>query len=303
MFNNTHFSGAGSRCFFWNSRQLVKVMLKKIVLIVVGVVAALYVGLCAVLYFKQESLLFLPGRLRADYQFNFPGRFEERWFKMADGTRLHGLLFHAPDSKGLVFYLHGNGGDLSRWADAAPLYTRLGYDVFFLDYRGYGKSEGLISSEKQFLSDVQTAYRQLLPEYPESRTVILGYSLGTGPATWLAARQHPKLLILQAPYFSMRDLATRTYPFVPGLLVRYPLPTNELITQVQAPIVLFHGDKDEEIYYQSSLRLKALLKPSDRLVLLPGAGHNGMTNNPAYQRELTTLLGGNNDTKKRSDNE
>jgi len=90
-------------------------------------------------------------------------------------------------------------------------------------------------------------------------------------------------------------------------LERQPLVGNDApfhrVTQVQAPIVLFHGDKDEEIYYQSSLRLKALLKPSDRLVLLPGAGHNGMTNNPAYQRELTTLLGGNNDTKKRSDNE
>jgi pimeloyl-ACP methyl ester carboxylesterase len=262
----------------------------KVVLIVLGVAAALYVLLCAVLYIKQESLLFFPNRLRADYQFRFPGRFEERWITAADGTRLHGLLFHAPNSKGLVFYLHGNGGDVSSWGEAAPTYTRLGYDVFFLDYRGYGKSEGRISSQTQLLSDVQMAYHQLLAEYPERQTVILGYSVGTGPATWLAARQHPKLLILQAPYFSMRDLATRLYPFVPGFLVRYPLPTNELITQVQAPVVLFHGDRDEVIYYQSSLRLRALLKPTDRLVLLPGAGHNGMTANPEYQRELAKLL-------------
>ena len=262
----------------------------KVLLIIVGVVAALYVLLCAVLYFKQEKLLFFPSRLPADYRFRFSGNFEERWFKMADGTRLHGLLFHAPESKGLVFYLHGNGGDVSSWAEAAPVYTRLGYDVFFLDYRGYGKSQGTIISQAQLLNDVQTAYRQLLSEYPESRTVILGYSVGTGPATWLAAQQHPKRLILQAPYFSMRDLAARTYPFVPGFLVRYPLPTNELITRVQAPIMLFHGDHDEVIYYQSSLRLKALLKPTDRLVLLPGAGHNGMTDNPDYRREIARLL-------------
>ncbi|MFD2722062.1 alpha/beta hydrolase [Hymenobacter monticola] len=262
----------------------------KVVLIILSVLAGLYVLLCAVLYFKQEKLLFFPSRLPADHRFRYPGSFEERWFKMADDTRLHGLLFHAPHSKGLVFYLHGNGGDVSSWAEAAPVYTRLGYDVFFLDYRGYGKSEGAISSQAQLLRDVQTAYQQLLPEYPESRTVVLGYSVGTGPATWLAAQQHPKLLILQAPYFSMRDLAARLYPFVPGFLVRYPLPTNELITQVKAPIVLFHGDRDEVIYHQSSLRLKALLKPTDRLVLLPGAGHNGMTDNAAYQRELSALL-------------
>jgi pimeloyl-ACP methyl ester carboxylesterase len=243
-----------------------------------------------VLYFKQESVLFFPSRLRADHKFHFPGNFEERWIAAADGTRLHGLLFHAAAPKGLVFYLHGNGGDVSNWADAAPVYTRLGYDVFFLDYRGYGKSEGTISSQAQLLEDVQTAYRQLLPEYLENKTVILGYSVGTGPATWLAARQQPRLLILQAPYFSLRDLATRLYPFVPGFLVRYPLPTNELITKVRAPIVLFHGDQDEVIYYQSSVRLKALLKPSDKLVLLHGAGHNGMTDNVEYQRELAALL-------------
>jgi pimeloyl-ACP methyl ester carboxylesterase len=262
----------------------------KVVLIILGVLAGLYVALCCVLYFKQESLLFFPSRLRADHQFRFSGRFEERWMPVADGTRLHGLLFHAPNSKGLVFYLHGNGGAVDSWGEAATAYTDLGYDVFFLDYRGYGKSEGRISSQAQLLNDVQTVYQRLLPEYPENRTVILGYSVGTGPATWLAAQQHPKLLILQAPYFSMRDLATRLYPFVPGFLVRYPLPTNELIGKVSAPVVLFHGDRDEVIYYESSLKLKALLKPSDKLIVLPGAGHNGMTDNPLYRRALAKLL-------------
>jgi pimeloyl-ACP methyl ester carboxylesterase len=262
----------------------------KVVLIVMGVVAALYVLLCGVLYFKQERLLFAPTHLPVGYQFHFPGQFEERWTTAADGIRLHGLLFKTPNSKGLVFYLHGNGGALNSWGDAAATYTALHYDVFLLDYRGYGKSGGSISTQAQMLADVDTVYQQLLPEYPENRTVILGYSLGTGPATWLAARHHPKLLILQAPYFSMRDMATRLYPFVPGFVLRYPMPTNELIGQVSAPIVLFHGDRDEVIDFNSTLRLKALLKPTDKLIVLPGARHNGMTDNPQYRRELAKLL-------------
>ncbi|GAA4051104.1 alpha/beta fold hydrolase [Hymenobacter glaciei] len=262
----------------------------KAVLIILSVVAVVYVLLCGVLYFKQEKLLFAPTHLPAEYQFRFPGRFEERWTTAADGARLHGLLFKAPDSKGLVFYLHGNGGALDSWGDAAATYTALHYDVFMLDYRGYGKSGSRISNQAQMLVDVDSVYRQLLPEYPESRTVILGYSLGTGPATWLAARHHPKLLILQAPYFSMRDMATRLYPFVPGFLLRYPMATNELIGQVSASIVLFHGDHDEVIDYNSTLRLKALLKPTDTLIVLTGARHNGMTNNPQYQQALVRLL-------------
>ncbi|GAB3731258.1 alpha/beta fold hydrolase [Hymenobacter agri] len=262
----------------------------RVVLLVVSVVAALYVLLCGVLYFKQEKLLFGPTRLPADYRFRFLGQFEERWTTAADGTRLHGLLFKVPASKGLIFYLHGNGGALNSWGDAAAAYTALGYDVFLPDYRGYGKSGGTISSQAQLLADVDTVYRHLLPEYPENRTVVLGYSLGTGPATWLAARHHPRLLILQAPYFSMRDMAARRYPFVPGFLLRYPMPTNELIARVSAPIVLFHGDRDEVIDYHASLRLKALLRPTDKLVVLPGAHHNGMTDNPDYRRALAQLL-------------
>ncbi|GAB3583176.1 alpha/beta fold hydrolase [Hymenobacter daeguensis] len=250
----------------------------------------MYVLLCAALYFKQEKLLFGPTPLPASYRFHFPGRFEERWTTAADGTRLHGLLFHAPDTKGLIFYLHGNGGALDSWGEVAAVYTALHYDVFLLDYRGYGKSGGTISNQAQLLDDVDTAYRQLQPEYPETRTVILGYSLGTGPATWLAARHQPRLLVLQAPYFSMRDMARQRYPFVPGFVLRYPMATNELIGQVKAPILLFHGDRDEVIPHSATLRLKALLKPGDELILLPGAGHNGMTDNVQYRRELARRL-------------
>jgi pimeloyl-ACP methyl ester carboxylesterase len=262
----------------------------KAIATIFGILAALYILLCIVVYFKQERLLFFPTKLPPDYRFQFPGDVEERWTTAADGTKLHGLLFKTPKSNGLIFYLHGNGGALNSWGDAAATYTALHYDVFLLDYRGYGKSGGTITSQAQLLSDVQTAYQQLISEYPESRTVILGYSVGTGLATWLAARQHPKLLILQAPYFSMRDLSARKYPFLPGFLLRYALLTNEFIQQVQAPIVLFHGNQDEVIDYHSSLRLKALLKPSDRVIILPGAGHNGMTDNPIYRRELANFL-------------
>jgi pimeloyl-ACP methyl ester carboxylesterase len=262
----------------------------KVLLIIVVVLVALYVLLCGLLYWKQESLLFFPTRLPADYQFRFREPFAERWITTSDGQRLHGLLFSAPNPKGLIFYLHGNGGALDSWGEAAATYTALGYDVFMLDYRGYGKSGGRISSEQQLFTDVETAYQAVLAHYDERQTVILGYSLGTGLATWLAARHQPRLLLLQAPYYSMRDLSARLYPFVPGFLLRYPLRTDKFIGQVKAPVVLFHGQQDEVIYYDSSVKLKHLLGASGQLITLPGAGHNGMTDNPLYRRKLTEIL-------------
>ncbi len=264
----------------------------KVLFWILGVGAALYVAVCMLLYFQQERLLFFPTKLAPDYRFRFAQRFEERWLPTADGTRLHGLLFPADSARGLVFYLHGNGGALDSWGEVAATYTRLGYSVFLLDYRGYGKSGSRISSQTQLLSDVDTAYQQLTAEFPERQTVLLGYSLGTGVAAWLAARHYPRLLILQAPYASMRATARQHYPWVPGFVVRYPMATDEVLPHVTAPIVIFHGDQDEVISPRSTAQLKQALKPGDEFISLPGAGHNGMTDNPDYQRALRRILGG-----------
>lgn len=263
----------------------------KILFVLLLVLGGLYMLVCGLLYLKQESLLFFPQKLPATYRFSFPGRFEERWIQAADGTRLHGLLFRADAPKGLLFYLHGNAGSLAAWGELAPVYTRLGYDVFMLDYRGYGKSEGRITSQDQLLRDVETAYEQVQAPYAASQVVILGYSLGTEPAAWLAARHQPKFLLLQAPYYSLQDMAQHLFPWVPGVVMRYPMPTHTVLPQVKAPIFLFHGDQDEVVYYGSSQKLQPLLKPTDQLITLPGAGHNGMTDNPLYLRSIRTILG------------
>jgi pimeloyl-ACP methyl ester carboxylesterase len=251
-----------------------------------------YVLICIALYFKQESLLFHPEVLSAGYQFQFPGQYSERCITAADGTALSGILFRADSAKGLVFFLHGNSGSLAEWGQIAPVYQRLGYDVFILDYRGYGKSAGTITSQAQLLADVEAAYQQVAAAYPVGSTVIAGYSLGTGPATWLATRQLPRLLLLHAPYYSMADMAAHTiavWPLLPGWLLRYPLPTNEFIARVNAPIVLVHGDRDQLIPYNSSVRLQAL-RPGTQLLTVSGAEHNGLLATPSYQQTVAALL-------------
>jgi len=258
---------------------------------IVGLV--LYVVGCGFLYFKQESLLFYPEKLPINYQFRFPGQYREHSVTAPDGAQLSGLLFTTPSPKGLVFFLHGNGGSLAGWGEVAASYTRLGYDVFLLDYRGYGKSQGSISSQAQLLSDVEVAYSQLKSAYPESKIIIAGYSVGTGPAAWLAARHQPRMLLLHAPYYSMADMAAHTiklWPILPGWLLRYPLPTYEYVQQVSAPVVLFHGDCDELIPYESSVRLKALLKPGDQLIAIREGGHNGLLAQPQYQQAIQKIL-------------
>ena len=246
--------------------------------------------LCAMLTLNQEELIFFPTKLPANHVFRFNSTFQERYIKTADGQQLHGLLFKADSSAGLIFYLHGNAGDLDSWGEIATAYTNLNYDIFMLDYRGYGKSEGSISSEKQFHEDVQLAYEHVKKEYPEEKIVVLGYSIGTGTAARLAAYNRPKMLILQSPYYSLIDLARKLYPLVPSAIIKYKFNTYEYVEKTKAPVVLIHGDKDEVIYYGSSLKLKSHLKPQDQLITLPGQPHNGFTENPEYIEALQEIL-------------
>jgi alpha-beta hydrolase superfamily lysophospholipase len=130
--------------------------------IVLAIFAAVYVAICILAYFFQERIIFFPERLSPDHEFDFDGHHEEVFITTTGGAKLNGLLFKAPDAKGLIFYLHGNAGSLNSWGDVAATYTRLGYDVFLLDYRGYGKSEGEVTSEDELVQDVRDAYDYLL---------------------------------------------------------------------------------------------------------------------------------------------
>jgi alpha-beta hydrolase superfamily lysophospholipase len=239
---------------------------------------------------KQEKMLFYPEKLPIDHKFTFNSDFEEYYFPVDNKTTLNGLLFHADSSKGLVFYLHGNAGSIDSWGEIAGVYLNNNYDFFILDYRGYGKSQGKISSENQLYKDIQIVYDSLKTKYSENNIVVIGYSIGTGLAAHLASSNSPKMLILKAPYYNLPDLAHQYIKIIPTFLIRYKLRTNEFITKTKCPVIIFHGDQDEIIYVGSSYKLKELFKPEDRLIILKGQRHNGINDNPIYLERLREIL-------------
>jgi len=235
-------------------------------------------------------MIFFPEKLSRDFKFSFPGKFEEIKIQTADNKLLDGVLFKSDSSKGVIFYLHGNAGSINSWGEVAKTYTNLDYDVFLLDYRGYGRSEGSISNQEELFRDVQLAYNEIKKRYEEDKIIVLGYSIGTGPATKIASANNPKLLILQAPYYSLTDIMRHQYPIVPGFLLKYKFRTDNFIRECRMPIIIFHGDLDEVIYYRSSVKLKEIMKTTDTLNTLQGQGHNGITDNQEYKIAIQKLL-------------
>ena len=92
------------------------------------------------------------------------------------------LHLRLPAPKGVVFFLHGNGGSLESWFINPEFYRRANYDLFMIDYRGYGKSTGQIESEAQLRADVRAAWATVAPQYAGRKVVFYGRSLGTGLA-------------------------------------------------------------------------------------------------------------------------
>lgn len=261
--------------------------LKRIIIILV----VLYGLLCGGMYFFQERLMFKPIVLSQEFKFEFERPFKELEINVESGVNLHALLFKADSSKGIIVYNHGNSGSVRGYGDYAEIYNPLGYDFLVYDYRGYGKSGGEISSQDQFFKDAQAVYNFAKRDFADSQIVVIGYSMGTAPASFLAGNNKPKQTILLAPFYSMLDMMDRNYPYVPSFLLNYPLESHTYVAKAKSPVAIFHGNADETIPFDSAKKFKKHLKAKDRFTELPKQGHKNMDRNEIYLKELVDLLG------------
>ena len=261
-------------------------LLPKLLLTVV--IACCVMG--CLLYMMQEKLIFHPERLRATHAFSFPVPFEEAVLT-SGGVKLHSLRFPKENSRGVVLYFHGNAGSLNSWGHVYADFASLPYDLWILDYRGFGKSEGTISGERELHEDALVLYTAAQQAYAGKDIVIYGRSIGTGIAAKLAAEHPPELLILETPYFNFPDLVSQVAPWAPEALLRYRLMTNEYIADQSFPIHLIHGDRDTLIPVASSERL-ATLGPHIRYHRIAGAGHNNISAFSQYERVLRSVFAG-----------
>jgi len=237
----------------------------------------------------QHKLIFFPEVLPPNYDFHFEQQFTELNYRTHDGGSINALHVRSQNSKGTVFYNHGNAGSLKKWGLIAEDFIKHDYDLFIYDYRGFGKSEGNISEENLY-RDAVMLYEAIAYSVGEENIVLYGRSIGTGIATKLARDYNPKCLILESPYYNFKDLVNNIFPFIPSFMLRYDFPNSERIDQISAPITIFHGTLDEVVYFESSLKLKDHFKDIDRLIKIEGGHHNDLSEFIKYQNELSLIL-------------
>lgn len=213
--------------------------------------------------------------------------FERTHFWSSDGEELEGWLFDGGDLPVTILFMHGtnyNASDMWATEERAALFGSflrgIGCRFFVFDYRGYGSSDGQASEPGTYL-DAQAAlgYLRSRREIDTSRVVFYGFSLGTGVATELAAREACAGLILRAPYTSFRDLILERYPRLRAPLALAPwLPRTRYdsaakIARIRAPLLVMHGDADETIPISMGRKLYELANEPKTFVTMPGAAH------------------------------
>lgn len=264
-------------------------MIKKLLSFIAIIVALAYITAMAGLYFFQSKLIFPAETLPKDYQFTFDMPFTEINLPV-DGAVLNALHFQQENSRGVIFFLHGNSGHLVDWVTDLEFYRRANYDLFVFDYRGYGKSTGKLKNQAQAVADVRVAWDFIAPKYKDKPIVIYGRSIGSALATQLALEVDTPLLVLVSPFTNLIDIAKQRYPIALSWLLRFPFETDKAIQNVSSPVLLIHGDKDDYIPMSHSKELQQLTKTPSKLLIIKGADHGDIHNFDEYVKGLTNAL-------------
>lgn len=255
-------------------------------------VLAIYIAISIALYYLQDYVLFKPEKLPKDFQFDYENQETKEYnLETRDGAVINGLRFFPKgESKGVVLYLKGNSKSIKGWGKFAVDFTRHGYNVLMVDYRGFGKSTGK-RSQKAIKRDLQHVYNKIMEMTIEDRIILYGRSLGSGFATKLASMNNPKMLVLDAPYYSLTKVTARYAPFMPlSLLLKYPLPTYKWLKYVQCPIHIIHGTHDKLIPYKSSVKLSQVNPKLTKLHTVIGGGHKNLNNFESYHKMIDDIL-------------
>jgi pimeloyl-ACP methyl ester carboxylesterase len=221
--------------------------------------------------------------------------------RLPDGNVLRGILSARPEPKFNIVYF-GGGSEIAQAAATRMAQWAARYDanVAFVDYRGYGASSGAPSLQT-LPSDALPVFDRMSGMSGGIPTFVVGFALGSIPATYLAARRPVAGLVLVAPVSSPDDedmyleLSKRKSGEEPWYLAHF-LPHVKTkpdfvamddskpmlqIRHVSVPLLLVHGEADGTVPPQCGRKVYEAAPGSRTLLLVPGAGH-----------DVSMLLGG-----------
>jgi len=254
--------------------------------------ACVALGFPVLIYFLQERLIFFPQPLTQDpLQANPGAAIEEVSLVTADQVRLHGWLVKATPAQTtapLLIYFGGNAEEVSWLASTAGQYA--GWSLLAFNYRGYGRSEGK-PGEAELFADALQIYDYAARRAGAGRVALMGRSLGSGVAVYLAAQRPVAGVILVSPYDSVESVAKGVYPFLPiSLMLKHRFDSLARAPGVKAPLLCLVASADRVIPRPHSERLYAAWGGPRQWREIRPADHDSLAGELDYWRAIAVFL-------------
>ncbi len=239
-----------------------------------------YILIVALVYLRQRSLLFYPVPVRG-------GITEETiTFKNGD-LSLHGWILNQGQAKAMI-YFGGNSEDITGNID---LFKDLfkNYTVYLVNYRGYGDSQGE-PTEQGLFSDAIAIYDQIHEQH--TSISLMGRSLGSGVAVYLASKRDTEQLFLLTPYDSIANLAQTHYPYLPvQYLARDRFDSTIYAKNIEIPVLIITAELDRVVPFKHAEKLRdQFTRTRVSYHMIAGAGHNNVTSFPGYRDEIEVFI-------------
>lgn len=239
-----------------------------------------YFGLCALLFFRQRELIYYPQLTRVDAA-------HTDHVLQRDGITLRGWRVN-PGRRDAIVYFGGNAERVELNRSAFRLWFP-DSSVYLLPYRGYGANPGA-PDEQTLYADAAALFDQVRARHPDGRIAVIGRSLGSGVASYLAGHRDVARLALVTPFDSLARTAQAHYRWLPARwLVRDRFDSIRHLARYAGPVLIVRAGRDRVGFPDNTDRLVAAL-PRAQVLELPGAGHDDVDVFPAYGETLSRFL-------------
>ncbi len=254
------------------------IKLKRTAIILLRIILIVYLGLCVLMFAVQRRMIYFPTEA------GNRGAASVIWIDRGD-ARLE-ILHRPAESEKALIYFGGNAEDVSY---TLPEFEKAFPDhaIYMMQYRGYGGSTGK-PTEEDIHSDARALYDMVSAKHEE--IVLVGRSLGSGVAIRLALLPEAQRLVLVTPFYSILDIAQRSFPYLPArLILMDKYESWRWAPGVYIPTLIIIAENDEVIPLESTMQLAEKLIPHILTVrTIPEAGHNDLSIFPEYMEAIQT---------------
>ncbi len=257
----------------------------------VFIVFVMFYGIIIIFFYVfQSGMLFFPQPLSSRVVLN--EKTEEVKIQSSDGNMLHGWLCHASNNgpQNLLIYFGGNAEEVSHMVPMASMFED--WALLLINYPGYGRSEGKPGQESFYTAALAIYdYAAERDDVDNENIVLMGRSIGSGSAVYLAHERKVKSLILISPFESIRAVAQSKLPFLPvNLILRHKFPVKKYAANVHVPLLAFYGTADNIIPPLHSKKLAEYWKGEKKLIGLSSFGHNDIFGSEQLWEEIDEFL-------------